>query len=94
MTGYRPDHPEKSCASCGHNSDCATHNEPAMPAGPCNCSKLPGTREALATVYYCPEHGDFLPVDGAPDTRSVRCSYAHTPAQVRSMVRPRGTDPC
>lgn len=23
----------------GHDSDCATHNEPALPNGPCNCSK-------------------------------------------------------
>jgi hypothetical protein len=22
----------------GHDSDCATHNEPAMPNGPCDCS--------------------------------------------------------
>ncbi len=22
---------------CGHASDCAVHNEPAMPAGPCDC---------------------------------------------------------
>ena len=22
---------------CGHWSDCAVHNEPAFPAGPCNC---------------------------------------------------------
>jgi len=24
-----------------HASDCATHNEPAMPAGPCDCGNLP-----------------------------------------------------
>lgn len=23
----------------GHDSDCATHNEPALPNGPCNCTK-------------------------------------------------------
>lgn len=23
--------------NCGHWSDCAVHNEPAMPNGPCNC---------------------------------------------------------
>lgn len=22
---------------CGHASDCAVHNEPAFPAGPCDC---------------------------------------------------------
>lgn len=32
-------HPEDSCETCGHASDCATHNEPALPMGACNCSK-------------------------------------------------------
>lgn len=35
------DHPEQSCDNCGHASDCATHNEPAGPNGPCDCGKLP-----------------------------------------------------
>ncbi|AWN04632.1 hypothetical protein HOT29_gp013 [Microbacterium phage Squash] len=35
--GGRCDHPEQDCANCGHQGDCATHNEPAMPAGPCDC---------------------------------------------------------
>lgn len=26
-------------ACCGHASDCAKHNEPAAPAGPCDCAK-------------------------------------------------------
>jgi hypothetical protein len=26
-----------SCLDCGHRSDCALHNEPAMPNGDCNC---------------------------------------------------------
>lgn len=31
---------QHTCGSnvCGHASDCAVHNEPAMPAGPCDCS--------------------------------------------------------
>ena len=32
---------------CGHTSDCAVHNEPAMPRGLCNC----GHREALRAEY-------------------------------------------
>lgn len=32
-------HPEDSCETCEHASDCATHNEPALPMGACNCSK-------------------------------------------------------
>lgn len=26
-----------------HASDCALHNEPAMPAGPCDCGLAPST---------------------------------------------------
>lgn len=29
---------ERNVAGPTHDSDCATHNEPAMPAGPCDCS--------------------------------------------------------
>ncbi|WP_332259054.1 Gp49 family protein [Delftia acidovorans] len=31
---------QHTCGSngCGHASSCAVHNEPAMPAGPCDCS--------------------------------------------------------
>lgn len=42
----RPDHPEKHCGrtnngtSCGHSSDCSTHNAPAMKPGPCDCGKV------------------------------------------------------
>ena len=36
----------KSC--CGHDSDCAVHNEPAYPAGPCDCKPPQGyTAEEL-----------------------------------------------
>ena len=41
------------CGSCTatvrHKSDCAVHNEPAYPAGPCDCGaapKIPGSRKA------------------------------------------------
>jgi hypothetical protein len=40
LTIARADHPEPGCADCGHRSDCATHDEPAMPAGRCNCGKV------------------------------------------------------
>ena len=29
---------ERNVAGPTHDSDCATHNEPGMPAGPCDCS--------------------------------------------------------
>lgn len=35
----REDHPESSCVNCEHRSDCATHNEPAFPAGQCDCKQ-------------------------------------------------------
>lgn len=38
-TADRPDHPEDDCTDCGHASDCSTHNEPALPAGPCDCRR-------------------------------------------------------
>lgn len=28
---------EKAGACCGHASDCAVHNAPALPVGPCDC---------------------------------------------------------
>ena len=33
-----------------HKSDCAVHNEPAMPAGPCDCGA--GIVEAMARAAY------------------------------------------
>lgn len=35
---------QHTCGSaCSHASDCAVHNEPAMPAGPCDCAtRMPG----------------------------------------------------
>ena len=45
--GREIDHPECSgvcrctAGSCGHRSDCAVHNEPALPNGPCNCAPPP-----------------------------------------------------
>jgi hypothetical protein len=31
-----------NCVDCGHTSDCALHNAPAMPLGPCDCGRLAG----------------------------------------------------
>lgn len=43
----RHDHPEATCGpqpdgspTCGHASDCSTHNEPALPAGHCTCGRV------------------------------------------------------
>lgn len=50
-----------------HDSDCAVHNEPAMPAGPCDCGAAPAPRVTPADVeaaiasehYYTAADGDF-----------------------------------
>lgn len=34
-------HPTLDCARCGHRSDCALHNGPALPIGPCDCGWHP-----------------------------------------------------
>ncbi len=36
------------CSSCGHRSDCAVHNEPALRAGPCDCGWAVRRLEELA----------------------------------------------
>lgn len=38
------------CGACRHASDCAQHNEPAMPAGPCDCGAAPAPRVTPADV--------------------------------------------
>ena len=43
---------QHTCGSaCSHASDCAVHNEPAMPAGPCDCAtRVPGAAVPQAKV--------------------------------------------
>ncbi len=44
---------QHTCGSngCGHASDCAVHNEPAIPAGPCDCAtRVPGAAVPQAKV--------------------------------------------
>ena len=36
-----------------HASDCATHNEPAMPAGPCDCGNLPPHQQRVLDEKQC-----------------------------------------
>lgn len=48
----------------GHDSDCATHNEPAFPNGPCNCMKR--DRERLdwlaAQIVRVRAHAPYQPI--------------------------------
>lgn len=41
------DHPEKSCASCGHASDCGTHSEEGEPRQPCDCKPVHRTHQMI-----------------------------------------------
>ncbi|MDX4958015.1 hypothetical protein [Delftia acidovorans] len=53
---------QHTCGSngCSHDSDCAVHNEPAMPAGPCDCSRK--AVKVLGEVLSVVQH--YLPPDG------------------------------
>jgi hypothetical protein len=35
----------------GHDSDCATHNMPAYPNGPCNCTKSEAVTDSCGCVF-------------------------------------------
>ncbi len=48
-----------------HYADCATNNEPMMPAGPCDCGGYPSRRDAIAgvvwqTVFPYTPHSDAI----------------------------------
>ena len=44
-----------------HLSDCAVHNEPAMPAGPCDCGDVEFTNAVRALLDYADKHTDRSP---------------------------------
>lgn len=39
-----------------HDSDCAKHNEPAMPAGECDCSVADSIKEDPILQFFAYEH--------------------------------------
>jgi hypothetical protein len=55
------DHPEPSCEDCGHDSDCATHNAPALTAGACDCTRQRHNHDAIGVYANCPACGTVLP---------------------------------
>lgn len=58
------------CVGDGHDSDCATHNEPAFPNGPCNCTK----RDTERLDWVERKHPEIMVVGdgwGNPDHWSV-----------------------
>jgi hypothetical protein len=50
-----------SAEVAGHDSDCATHNEPAYPNGPCNCSLGAEAPLTLTTSPPSPPEGPQPP---------------------------------
>lgn len=37
---------------CGHWSDCAVHNEPAYPNGPCSCGRDRAARNPITALWW------------------------------------------
>lgn len=88
---------ERACGACfsgqvqcEHASDCAQHNEPAMPAGPCDCGAAPAPQVTPADVeasiasehYFTAQEGVFgahpgfgpQPVDSLPLGMTTICT--------------------
>lgn len=78
----RADHPQRDCSNCGHASDCSTHNEPALPAGPCDCRKGQ-ILDHFATGGLI--HGERLAIVGKDDLEVI----IPLPAWKRSHERAR-----
>lgn len=59
------------CAAChgqiAHASDCAVHNAPALPVGPCNCGVLP-PREKEPCSCYTPPNFEGCACGNSDDT--------------------------
>lgn len=72
------------CGIDGHDSDCATHNEPATPNGPCDCSVAQKVKQPIPDV----SHGFHIFMDGnawcavGPAFRDLQqdsAGFGHTP---------------
>jgi hypothetical protein len=62
---------KRSEAGDGHASDCAVHNEPAMPNGPCDCHRVdPEPAPAFRTLVQC---GDCA-AHGCPEPACEDCA--------------------
>lgn len=49
-----------------HWSDCAVHNAPALPAGPCDCAKDAPSADKLAVAMAESRAGDIAPLVFVP----------------------------
>jgi hypothetical protein len=80
---------QHTCGSngCGHASDCAVHNEPAMPAGPCNCAtRVPGALESKAYADGTTATGPRPLPDLSPAEQSIEAEI-----QAKGKTAPRVT---
>jgi len=60
--------------SYAHASDCALHNEPASPNGPCDCMSLQDLAHALGSVLWMAE--EWYEHNGSAST----CAEGHRAA--------------
>lgn len=54
--------PERCCL---HDSDCAVHNAPALPVGPCDCSQAEPASQGGADMVPLSKDGTHVWIDGA-----------------------------
>jgi hypothetical protein len=83
--------PIRDGVCCEHTSDCAVHNEPAYPAGPCNCD-LTGDAPKPITEDYAPERidEDDTPQRMTGPARAISDPY---PEPLAELERPGRTMP-
>lgn len=60
--------------AAGHYSDCATYNEPALPAGPCDCG-APVTLSAVVLRSFLRPDGGYA---ASVETENQRTLYVLT----------------
>ena len=53
MTQYiEREEDDRACGWCGHASDCAIHNEPALENGECDCGYIGGKGLPVDALVY------------------------------------------
>jgi hypothetical protein len=69
--------------SLQHDSDCAVHNEPAYPKGPCNCRlSIRVGDEVTVRAKVTSVNGDYIGmnISGCDVVLPASCIISHTPA--------------
>lgn len=61
LDASKPEPQAQISSCCGHASDCAVHNAPALPAGPCDCGFEPQVQSVdPEVVAYANPRGGYL----------------------------------